>query len=301
MSEHITHTAICQDGHRLARALPDFPPEFVKAWDENEVPAQMGGVTRKADQFSVDVIARHRDNLQKPESDRDPQSDAKLAFILGALTHRSVDRHMKPVFQYFKQQPDYPGYNECTIYCDVLMLRECYGDDKNFPGDAFDRDKSPATPKLRRLLEHVLRRTLVSLHTFKPDVENLDEWLGKLFDATQEFKIQVDKYVEAASEPDEGKWQRYLIETNFYDTNAEIIKLARRARAGEKFTGEEVIAAIEATGEDDGRYAQALANALNYERAAAAFWRGEIGADECRTRLDIGVPELAKVYEPKRG
>ena len=305
MSEHITHTAICQDGQRLSRCLDDalVPPEFKRVWDEHAAESQLGGITRQADNFSVDIVAHHRGQRDRPEDQRDPQADAKLAFVLGALTHRSVDRHAKPIFVYFQNRPDYPGYNECTIYLDVHVLREVYGEDETlFPKGFLNQEKSPSRAELENLFQHVMRRSLVRLHTFKPQAKDgigaLQEWLGKFLAASQEFKIRVDEYIRAASDPDPEKWRKYVVETKFYNPDAELNRIARRVREGGTATGDEVLSAASRMGEADGRYAMALAKALEYIQAAGRFWRGEADAEATRKALDIGVPERSMLWTP---
>jgi hypothetical protein len=305
VSEHITHTAICQDVQRLAACLGSerVPPAFDAIWAANEAESQLGGITRQADNFSVDIIGYHRDQAKLPEDQRDPQADAKLAFVLGALTHRSVDRHAKPIFEYFKRQPDYPGFNQCTIYLDVHVLREVYGEDESlFPKGLLHQHESPSREKLETLFHHVMRRSLVQLHTFKPQakdgIDALQEWLGKFLAASQEFKISVEEYIQAASDPDPKLWQAYVVETKFYNPDAELIKLAASARKGEKPSAEAILDAAGRMGEKDGRYAMAMARALTYVQAAGRYWRGETGEQETREALDIGVPERSMIWTP---
>ncbi len=296
MSEHITHTAICDDGRRLSAALDAFPDRLKHAWETQQAAGQLGGITRQADNFSVGILERMRDT---PADDAD--ANAKIAFVLGALTHRSVDRHMKPIFDFFKKQDDYPGYNECTIYADVQTLQEVYADDDRvFPKGFLDRDTSPSREGLETLFQHVMRRSLVKLHTFKPQakegIDELEGWLDRFLGASQEFKIRVDRYLDIAGDPDPEKWRRYLVETNVYNRDAAILRLARKAQHGESVANDEVMQAMQGTGIADGRYARALARALEYLLAAGAFWRGEIDSEAATKAFDIGVPELSLTY-----
>jgi hypothetical protein len=160
MSEHITHVAICDDVRRLCVRLDDLPATFRHAWVRWVDASRMGGVTREADRWSARVI----DDLRRNPADR--EHDRKLAFILGALTHRSIDRHMKPIFAHFKQAIDArvvdgKPINECTIYCDMLILKEVFGFDRTFAESLFeDRVVRPARP-VQELLRTLLQRTLI--------------------------------------------------------------------------------------------------------------------------------------------
>jgi len=50
---------------------------------------------------------------------------------------------------------------------------------------------------------------------------------------------------------------------------------------------------VEATTEQHSRWARSLAKAIEYLIAAGELFEAKIGVDEAKTRLDIGVPELA--------
>ena len=301
MSEHICHLACAFDTRNLCRALgKDFgiEPTFDEVWNapENDRISQFGSVTRRADNFSAELIAYCRQESNKGGPDADPNWRKKLSFVLSALSHRSIDRHMKPVFEYFKQQSDFPGYNECTIYCDVLMLNQRFGEGTVIGGDLLDPKVTVATPELAKLARQILRRELIAMHTFNPDDANIQSWLDELIGRTQTFTMRLEEYERIFTAPDADKWNKYLVETNFYDTAAPLIAITQRLARGEKVPPKDVDAAVTATTIQHGRYAKTLKRAVEYVRDASRLWRGDLQVEEAKPLFDIGNAELAMVY-----
>lgn len=292
MSEHITHVAICDDTRRVALQLDDLPAEFVRAWSQQIDASRMGGVTRQADNWSAQVIHDLRVDPSQPDHDR------KLAFILGALTHRSIDRHMKPVFTFFKQAIDARSeagraVNECTIYCDLLILREVFATDDTFSAHLFDGKLAAGARPLQEVIRAMLQRTLIQMHTFKPAAGDVHGWMSSLFAGMQDFKLRLELYDQAAAHPDPAKWQRYLIDTHFYSATDPLIHCARMLQQGEPVCASDIHAAIVGTDQTGSRYARAMKRAIEYIRAAAELYRGKITLPDALLKLDIGVPELA--------
>lgn len=296
MSENITHTAICDDVIRLSRSLDELPAFFHEILDRHRDAARMGAITRSADKWSADLIDWSREELKKPEDARDPQLAPKLVFVLGALTHRSADRLMKPTIRYNGDDP--ATRREATIHMDVFILREVFGHGEGTPAGPYPKDllKEPADARLRLFEEHfrvLFQRTLIAMHTFAPDTANVHEWLNRFLATLQDFPISVRQYASVAAEWDLEKVRKYLEEPRFYDRNEPIIQTARALQHGETVDSTRVKQAISDTGEHSSRYAWALRKAIDYFRAAGELFNGRITKDQALPRLDIGVPELS--------
>lgn len=297
MSEHITHTAICDDVRRLCLHLDDIPHFFKQAWSDHTDISRLGSVTRHADRWSADLVTYVRDHPGDADSAR------KMAFVLGALTHRSIDRHMKPVFTYFKQSIDAriiqgSVVNECTIYCDMLILKEVFSIDHLFSESLFDKSLSEKREAFHELMRTTWQRVLIQMHTLKPDDDHVHEWLSRLFKGIQDFSIRMQLYEEIAANPDPEKWHRYLVETRFYDPSDSLIHLARRIHRGQTVSTQDVEKAVGTTTQEASLYARAIQRAIDYIRTAAAIYRYEITPEQSKPRLDIGVPELSMTYTP---
>jgi len=300
MSEHFTHVAVCDDTARLALLHPDLHPELARALESCMDTARLGGVTRGADRFTAEIIARSREEARKGEALRDRRLREKLAFVLGALAHRAADRLMKPVFRFFGHKSDEDGPCEASIYMDIFVLREvfCGGDERS---ELYRRAIHEAPPgALEEAFRILWQRALVAMHTFAPDLSDAGAWLDKLLETRQRYTVSLERYARAAREWAPEKIRRYLDETRFYDRSDGLIRLARARQRGDSVDGRAVIEALGATDERSSRYARALAKALSYVLAASRLFAGEIGAEEARRLFDVGVDELSVGYEPPR-
>ena len=317
MSENITHTAMADDGYRLAPHL-GLPDDLLAAWDAHPDVARLGGITRFADTFSADLIRHAAQEAKKPEADRDRHATRKLAFVLGALTHRSIDRVMKPVFRYFtgkNADPSAPRpawtdpVNVCTVYCDVFILKEVFGGGAEDPSDPsnpypkkiLDGPTHAARAGLESAWQSVWQRTLIRMHTFKPDREHIHEWMAAMFDGLQDFKLDVARYEKIALEWDPAMVKKYLVDTHYYDRADPIIAAARSIQRGSTLSASDVQEALDATTDESSRYARGLKLACDYLRAAGRLYDGSISYDDAKVAMDIGVPELSIGYAPPAG
>jgi hypothetical protein len=93
MSEHITRTALCDDNLHLLNGLPPLHTQIRAACAQHPDIARMGAITRSADRWTPHLFRAGQ------STEQDPRLLERLAFGIGALTHRSADRHMKPIIR----------------------------------------------------------------------------------------------------------------------------------------------------------------------------------------------------------
>ncbi len=313
MSDHIAHIAICDDTFRLAALDPKVPDDFKRLMQTHREAAHMGSVTRHADLWSADIIAKSREEIQG-DSPEGPHTRDKLGFVLGALTHRSADRHTKPITKCWPGKDGYdPGTdalnaNESKIYQDVFVLREVYGI-TTAQGDATtgvggDMAGSFVGPLLHRphgeraaaLEEHfrvLIRRALISMHTLAPDDHHIDPWLEGFFDALQTYPKTIRMYAQILTDWPADKVKQYLTDKHFYEREDPLIVLARSLQAGHEHNAANLAQATSQTTTNSSRYARTLARALEYIHAGGELYEGRITVDEAKRRLDVGVPELS--------
>jgi hypothetical protein len=294
MSENITHTAIVDDGLKLLGAAGTFCPAFKDAAYGHLDMAHLGCMTRSGDRCNPGLLAtfRERWELQRPEDHLGP----KLAFVLGWLCHRAADRQMKPVFRRFhppETRSESP--TECSIYHDAYVFREVYAQGSEAPyhpamfGSAFEAlGQAVQVAGIEHLLQVLLRRVLIQMHTLIPDVVDPEAWIGNLYTTKQDFYVNLTRYDQAITHPDPDKVRLYLTEDNFYDHSDTIIDVARRLQHGEGISAQEVEAAITVGG--NSHYAQALSIAMRYLQAANDFFTSDMDMAELKPRLDIGEP-----------
>jgi len=315
MSDHIAHLAACDDVFRLAPLHAGMHPHLVKLMGTHREAAHMGSVTRYADKWSADVIDWTRQENAKPEGDRRPHTDDRLAFVLGSLTHRSADRHTKPITRCWGTGDDDSGdakslANESKIIQDLFILKEVYGE--GLPAAATDVDDAAAGPMagaLGQALLHVpsdeyqrqletyfrvlLRRALIAMHTIRPDPDHIHGWFDGFFDALQTYPKRIAQYAELAAAWDSDKVRKYLVETDFYDGEDALIVLTRRVQRGHRATPDDCAAAFDATTDNSSRWARLIKRALEYLEAASRLYAGELSVADAKTAFDVGVPELS--------
>jgi hypothetical protein len=296
MSDHIAHLGICDDSFRLAALHPEIHPAFKQVMATHRDIAHLGAVTRTADKWSADIIVHARDHAD------DPLARQKLAFVLGALTHRAADRLTKPITNCWKGSPDAGPSggeaNESKIMQDILVFREVYGSGRGAFADPFTETvlAGPLTEAGHRAEQYfrvLLRRALIAMHTIAPDPDNIQPWLTEFLSRLQTWPKSLRQYAELAAEWDPVKVQRYLIEKNFYCRDDALIVLARDIQRGSTVSPQRVAAVVAGTGKSNSRYARALAKAIEYLVAAGELYAGTIELDQARQRFDVGVPELS--------
>ncbi len=301
MSENITHVAVCDDVSRLASLHPEVHPYFIEVLREHQDVARFGAGTQSADRWTAQLIVWAREELAKPPADRDARVGQKLAFALGALTHRAADRLMKPIIYYPEKTEGHEGFVEATIHCDIFIFKEVYGGGEGphagpYPKAILD---APATEAQRQLEEYfrvLWRRAIVAMHTFSPDRADVPGWLDKLLNTLQQFPMEMSRYARIAAEWDPAKVKRYLEDTHFYDRDDALIRCARDVQHGRPVSAAGVVDALAATTDESSRYARALAKGLGYVIAASQLFEGDISVEEAKTRFDVGVPELSLAY-----
>lgn len=300
MSDHIAHIGICDDVFRLARLHPRVHDVFKRLSQTHREDMHMGCITRHADRWSADVIAACRRTLgDKPD---DALAQRKLAFILGALTHRAADRLTKPITNCWKGEPDSGDYgsaaNESKIMQDVFVFREVFGAGEGPDAGPFSPEVMGLMPTqggrdMEAMFRLLLRRAMISMHTINPDDDHIDTWFERFFRGLQTFPKSLEQYARLHAEWPQDKVQKYLVDKRFYERSDPIIKLARDLQHDATATPEQVVEAVERTDRTHSRYGRALAKAIEYLIAASELFDGRISADEARRRFDVGVPELS--------
>jgi hypothetical protein len=296
MSEAITHMMVADDTLRLVADLPDLAPPFREVARSDRAFARLGGVTRHGDHHTVSLLESLRDRW--PDRSPEDRLEAKLAFVLGWLSHRSADRQMKPVFRALDADGPDGGQSpkECSVYNDALIFRRRFmgSPDNPFPTIIFEGlNKHPAAEQLKPdslqdFFKGLFYASLMELHTFSPDDRSIEPWLDHLFTLNQKFYVEIPRYTAAILDPDPDKERRFLTEPNFYDPDDPVIAAAELLHSGKSVAPQAIEDALAA--DNPSHYAQILVRALAYIRAASDCFQGKLDRDGLHTALDIGQP-----------
>jgi hypothetical protein len=296
MSEGITHTAIVDDCARLALHADTICPAFKEVLTDHLEVARLGGITRHGDRHNPGLLETYREQWDSP--DRPENVPMKLAFVLGWLSHRAADRKVKRVFRILDPE-DTSRPRTCSIYHDVVVLREVYGEGTRDPWglNVLAEDSEQSQADLLRaevLLASVWQRTLLRMHTFIPDDADVEPWLDRVIATRQKLYVDMQRYTDAMRSPNPDWMRRFIIEPNFYDRNDPLIRIARALQHDTELPDVSLVEALAADA-NQSQYARILRKAFSYSQAASEFFARRIGRDELEKRLDIGVPELDEV------
>ena len=213
---------------------------------------------------------------------------------MGTILHQAADIQLKPVYHSFGGREP---YLECSIYTDVYLLGQIYGDgnnDAHWPYSPalldLSAEKLPAiqgfsAKDLEDLSRVLLMRAYIALHTFQPGLDILD-WMDRFFLLRQNYFISVQQYAEAFANPDPKKVKRYVIDTNFYNPEDALIRLARTIQAGKVVDGDQIEGA-RARAEGQSQYARAVARGCKYLKVSSLFFEDEMSRAEVIRALEL--------------
>jgi hypothetical protein len=300
MSEHITHTAVMDDGARLAIHSKEICEAFKLAFSKRLDIARFSAMTRSGDNFTVRLL---RDVREKwPERRDGDMLVEKLAFLLGWRCHLAADRTFKPVYRilqpehYMKPNDDSSPPSDVTVYHDVTVFREVYGSGRNDPFvpsaldyrlESHPGAKGMPAGQLERLTTAMWQESLLGIQSVKPS------------NRFQKVILDVQRYAQAYHTPDPDLLRRYIVEPNFYDSRDPVIALARSIQRGEPRKDIDLAAAVAAAPKQS-QYAQALERAYRYLAAASEYFTGKIGERELEARCDVGKPHVPPELDPRR-
>jgi hypothetical protein len=294
MSENVTHTAVMEDAFHIMTVSEDICDPFREAAKRHFDFGQLAGITRSGDRFTVGLLADFRERWATRSAEEN--LEAKLAFVLGWLCHRATDREFKPVFRAVDRDSELTP-TECSVYHDAFLVRQLYAKEKDDPysRDVFDpemRETAAAehleVPQLIRFFQLLLKKVLIQMHTFIPDVDDVEAWLDRLHTTQQQFYVDIERYSRAIAEPDQEKLKRYVTQVCFYDPDDPVVALALKLRRKVNVTPPEMRTALAA--DTTCHYGAAVALSYRYLRAASDFFEKRTEVDELRSRLDIGRP-----------
>ena len=276
MSEQITHFAVADDSRLLAPASPRICAALKAVLAAHHDKYRLGAITRGSEGFAGPLVRRLRERKDGP-ADGDAE---KLAFCLGTMAHRAADRMMKPIFD-SQSGPERLSPSDVSVYHDVFVFDRVYGrgaEDPYTPGALEPTAPFPAAAGLdagamEACFRVLLQRTLLGAHTFKPDADDPEGWLERLFERLQELYVDVRRYHQALTHPDPEIVKRAITDVNFYDDRDAILALLAELRAGADVDGETFLTRCR-LGDHASLYARAVSMAYGYLHVAAEFWAG---------------------------
>lgn len=294
MSDMVTHWAVFDDCRRMVQVDETIEPLFKRLISDHHGFARLGSLTRYGTLITNHILKQIQDGGRK--SNLTAKDERNLGFVLGALTHQACDKAMKPLLskvsgedwnrlQYAQidQNDDLVTLkdaieksHEVSAYYDAEVFREVYmgGGEAEPLSIFFLTELTPQGRTLNDAIRGMYQRAFLACHTFKPDLEHIDDWLETVFNNVQPLYLDTDEWVRVYNNPDPAKIREYGVRTEFYDKNDPTIQAARLIQAGKPLP-DDLRKAVYEDGETRCSYGEALQLCLLYLRRATAFWRGE--------------------------
>lgn len=296
MSEKITHTAIVDDCVHLILHSDTICKAFKECVSKHLDIAELAGGTRFGDRHNPGLLKTFRERWKNRREEAGLEK--KLAFVLGWMSHRAADRNFKRVFR--KLDGDCPlNPRDCSVYHDAEVMRRVYRHGEEAPYSLSiiqdDMKSHPATCAINvddvaHLFEAMWQRTLIKFHTFIPCEEDSEAWIDNVVKYQQRLRVDIQRYADAYWKPDPNKYQRFIVEPNFYAPTDPILVLCRSLQ-DESSVDVDLDEAV-ALGAKQSQYSQALVRAFRYTVAASEYFEFKISEEELHDRLDIGKPEI---------
>jgi hypothetical protein len=298
MSEHIVHTGILEDSFAVAQLLPQVPGSFKAVMRKHRAFGQLGSITVAGDSFSFRLLEEYRPLWDT----RDELLEAKLAFVLGWVTHRACDRTMKPIWNIAEitgrgsDADPRVSPTECSVYHEGTLFNLYYRDDPTFRLAVFPEELAAHSgaeffdlKQAAGYVQSAFAVNMMNIQTFCPEASDLDgqAFFENVCTQAQKFYVDVSRYTKAAGQPDAEKLEKFVTGINWYDETDPVIAAAKKLRGGEAVTPAECVAAFDAPASS--HYGKALLLSLSYIIAAADYFTEPMMTMETlKARLDIG-------------
>lgn len=261
MLESLTRTAFVDDCLNMMNASNDICQAFKEVSRTHRTFAQFGSLTRTDDQIAFELLTRYRNDWESHRTVKaevgflsaplvpKTQAESSLALALGWIAHRAARAHLTPESA------------EAGLYQDAELFRKRY-----VGGSGISREE------LGELFSVQQQRFFIEMHTFVPDADDIEGWFDRLDQMIREWEGNMERLASAVVDPDVEKVQRYVNESNFYDEDDALIRLADSIRSGGHPSQSEIDAALSV--EPRSGYARALHQAIRSLRRASVFFTG---------------------------
>ena len=297
ISEHLVHTAVLRDSMLLMERLDGVDNDLKALMHRYSTFAQLGCITVSGDVFSYKLLQQFKEDVKK----EDPYREAKIAFVMGWISHRACDRVMKIIWKeaQFKGRgtdvdPNVSPY-ECSIYHEAEAFKLYFEHENDYLFALFpDEMQRYAGP---RQLNQEWAYAMVQ-GSFAANLLNIQTIPDNLIDQTrfeelcmrvQKFYVDLARYRRAICTPISENYEEFVKKIDWYNANDSIIKAVIAIRQGEELSSDEVQNAVNASASS--HYAHALMLSMQYILSANHYLiHPEADMMWLKDRLDIGKP-----------
>lgn len=303
MSEYLAHNLVYDDTARLAQLSTKINEPIKEAYRNQGLAGRLGSGTRKGGTYMTPLLTNLRSRWKGAETSQEDRTI--LGFTLGWTAHRAADRWFKPI--YAKLNPDFdPDLTgqypiPIRIYHDVILFQEMMDHGKGEPGapgllDRYMEGHPAAGAVSSGLVENLfaahLQRSLVGLHSFSYEEQDLDEWIKTFFIRIEPLYVDIDRYTRYYHEPDLDSLRRFVLTPNFYDREDPLIALARSIQRGKLDESIDFDKAMAHAKEQGSQYAKGLWISLRFAQACSDYFDGVIDAETAEDIYNMRHPDV---------
>ncbi len=299
MSEHLTHIAIFEDTYQLVQHTRTLHPAFKSSLEKYPDIGLLASSSRGNHLFAIPFLEAARQKWGQHQAG--DGTEEQVAAAIGWLSHRAIDRQVKPIHLKDHQVQD-ARFSEIEneIYHDAVTFDKVF-ERGDMPSVSPWVELSEATLSRRmqghpasewvhtaqteQLVTSLVQQNLLQLRTFNQTASTPAEWLEQFADNYQKLGEDLDTYIEAFTYPDPAKMEKYIFSLNVYNEEDDLIRLVRQLKR-EGHTDIGLQSALDkAAGQS--HYAQGLRNSLRFIQAGSDFFEGKIEKSACYDRVQI--------------
>jgi hypothetical protein len=272
-AESLTPLAVADDCIGLAAAATSLAAPLRHSLTVKTAVVHVSGLLSDGRRHVVPLLAECRERWAARRAG--DFTEEKLALAAGWLIHKATRETFQPLF---KKLGDEPTVSECRLYHDVTLLGELRGEQGG--------QRAVSRQDLSDLFRAMSQRLMIRLHTFEPDEEDADGWLGRLFAWRARQQALFGRLAEIYHSPDAAKERRYVGAVNFYNREDALIRAARAMRRGALPATGGIEAAAQASASQS-LYARALARGWGYQQTVGDFLERRIDEAQLKSRLSL--------------
>lgn len=295
MSEHLVHSAVLRDSFRLVVSLPNTSKRLRHIIEQYQKFATLGCITVSGDSFSFRLLERYREKELK----NDPYLDAKLAFVLGWVSHRACDRVMKPIWR----EAQFKGRGtdvdtaispyECSIYQEAEAYKLFFNGELDYEyalfadrlqafADTLDLQQEPAY----KMVQCAYAMNLMNIQTISED-QPVQKRFEEICMRLQKFYVDINRYSRAIETPDPGLHAEYVDNIHWYDPEDKIIMAAQQLRNNVQVDPTDIQSVLQF--QPASYYGQALGLSVQYIMSADQYLQDKLlDMNWLKEKLDIG-------------
>ncbi|WP_020531273.1 hypothetical protein [Flexithrix dorotheae] len=275
ISERITPVALIFDAVNISKITGMLPDVTSNALNEFPDIAGIGGTFPESKEHIEQLFGMIK---EQPLNQKEMEQFQKLtAFAIGWTLHFSLVKDLKTLHSSDSPQNEL-GMTTTALYRDVAILKAFSERGKSTKSKVSEED-------LANLFDTFWPRSLIKIHTLKPDMEDADTWITNLIDFTNKDDVILKKYAQIYLNPEQKLQKQFVEKANFYNSEDGIISLAAKVQKGNEIKVEDINSSLKV--KPKSQYGKSLQLGLLAVQKVAECQAGKISTSDLMKSLGI--------------